>query len=56
MAEMRRWQSRSRRGRGDRVLGLPRHSQSKVPSRPQSPDCEPSGGTGSGQCALGDMV
>jgi hypothetical protein len=46
IAEMRRWQSRSRRREGDRVLGLPRHSQSKLPRRPQSPDREPSFGSG----------
>ena len=28
------------------VLGLPRHSQSKLPRRPQSPDREPSFGSG----------
>src|SRR6266404_5068554 len=49
MAEMRRRQSGSRRRRGDRVLGLARHSQNKLPRRPQSPDHEPSFGSGE-QC------
>ena len=40
MSRTKRWQSQSRRGRGDHVLGLSRHSQNELPRRPQSPDLE----------------